>query len=101
MVKKLRVKSKKIAKERIVELFIQAQKRFKEDKSLSDRYVDLARKIAMKNNVRIPPQLKRSFCKYCYSYLVPGKNLRVRIREGKVVYYCLECKKYMRFPVKK
>lgn len=87
-----------IASERIKILFKEAKKAFKEDPRLSHRYVELARKIAMKYKVRIPFPLKRRFCKHCYCYLVPSKNCRVRVGGGKVVYYCLNCKKYMRFP---
>lgn len=90
-----------IAKERIKELFKQAEKIFDEEPKLADRYVQLARKISMKYKTRIPSELKKRFCKHCYCYLVPGKNCRVRTHEGKVVYYCLSCKKYMRFPYKK
>jgi ribonuclease P protein subunit RPR2 len=90
----------KIAKERINELFKQAEEAFDKDEKLADRYVELARKISMKYKVRIPSALKKRFCKHCYCYLVPGKNCRVRTHEGKVVYYCLKCKKYMRFPYK-
>ena len=91
-------KQKTIAIERIEILFQQAREIFNKDKDLSNRYVHLARTIAMKYKLRIPKQLKRQFCKYCYSYLMPGKNLRVRARKGKIVYYCLDCKKFMRFP---
>ena len=91
-------KQKEIAKERIKILFKEARKVFKKDKKLADRYVKLARELAMKYKVRIPSELKRQFCKHCYSYLMPSVNCRVRTREGKVVYYCMECKKYMRFP---
>jgi ribonuclease P protein subunit RPR2 len=89
-----------IAKERIQELFRQAEEVFDEDPKLADRYVELARKISMKIKVRIPSSLKRKFCKHCYCFLKPGKNCRVRTHEGKVVYYCQKCKKYMRFPYK-
>lgn len=89
---------KKIAKERIEVLFEQAGKVFKRNKSLANRYVKLARELSMKYKVPIPAKLKRRFCKNCYSYLVPSVNARVRTREGKVVYYCLECKHYMRIP---
>jgi ribonuclease P protein subunit RPR2 len=88
---------KNIAKQRIKELFEEAEK----NKNMANRYVELARKIAMKNRVRIPSELKRRFCKHCYKYLVPGKNLRVRIQNNHIVYSCLECKKFMRFPHKK
>ena len=90
----------KIAKERIQELFRQADVMFDEDPKLSNRYVQIARKISMKFKVRIPSQLKRKFCKHCYCFLKPGKNCRVRTHEGKVVYYCNNCKKFMRFPYK-
>jgi ribonuclease P protein subunit RPR2 len=104
MPKKLHRKSKEViktAKERISHLFKEAEKAYSEDSSLSNRYVELARKIAMKYNIRIPKDLKRRFCKHCYTFLMPGKNLRVRNQEGKIVYCCLECKKYMRYPVRK
>ena len=90
-----------IAKERIESLFKQADETFDSDSALSDRYVSLARKISMKFKVRIPPKLKRRFCKHCYTFLVPGKNCRVRTHEGKVVYTCSKCKGFMRFPYKK
>ncbi|MBW3015897.1 ribonuclease P [Candidatus Woesearchaeota archaeon] len=89
-----------IAKERIKELFRQADQEFKNDPKLSDRYVQLARKIAMKFRIRIPRELKRKFCKHCYSYFKPGVTVRIRTKPGKVVYYCLKCKKYMRFVTK-
>ncbi len=93
-------KQVKIAKERIKELFNQSELAFDEDPKLSNRYVELARKISMRLKIRIPKELKRRFCKHCYCYLVPGKNCRVRTHEGKVVYYCQKCRKYMRFPYK-
>jgi len=85
-----------IALERIKVLFAEAEKAA--DLELANDYVAMARKIAMKYNVKIPPALKRKFCKHCNSYLKPGVNLRVRTNKGKVVYYCMNCKKYMRFP---
>jgi ribonuclease P protein subunit RPR2 len=92
---------KKIALERIEILFKEANKVFKKDKKLADRYVELARKIAMKYKARIPSKFQKQFCKHCYKFLMPNVNCRVRLKEGKVVYYCLECKKYMRFPYTK
>ena len=94
-------KQKEIAKERIIMLFAQADKAFASNPSLSHRYVTLARKLAMKAKVRIPVELKRKFCKNCYKYLRSGSNARVRTREGKLVIYCLECKKFTRVVLKK
>ena len=91
---------REIALERINILFQEADLMFKEDPRLSDRYVEIARKIAMKYKVSIPRELKRRFCKHCYTFLVPGINCRIRNNEGKMVYYCKICKKFMRFPLK-
>src|SRR3989338_2224621 len=92
---------KQIARERITELFKQAEIIFREYPHLSNRYVELARKIAMKYKVQIPRNLKKKFCKNCFRYLVPSVNCRVRLNKGKVVYYCFGCKNFMRFPYKK
>ena len=94
-------KQKEIAKERIKILFEQAEQTFSKNKSLANRYVTLARKIAMKVRLRIPLEHKRKFCKHCYKFLMPGTNARIRTRNGKVVISCFECKKFTRIPVKK
>lgn len=85
---------KKIALERIIHLFKEARG----NPGKADRYVELARKIAMKTNVRIPREYKRKFCKHCNNYFQKG-NYRVRTRNKTVVYYCFNCKKYMRFKI--
>ena len=91
-------KQKEIAKERIRILFAKADASF--PSPLSNRYVTLARKIAMKTKSRIPIELKRKFCKHCYKYLRSGKNSRTRTRDGKVIISCFECKKFTRIPLK-
>ena len=60
---------KKVARERIETLFIKAGEIFSEKPERSHRYVEMARKIAMRYNVRIPSGLKKRFCKKCYKYL--------------------------------
>ena len=92
-------KQKEIAKERIKILFEQAEQTFSKNKSLANRYVTLARKIAMKVRLRIPLEHKRKFCKHCYKFLMPGTNARIRTRNGKVVISCFECKKFTRILV--
>ncbi len=89
---------RRIALERIKILLDEARNVFKDSKGMANRYVTLARKISMKYKVSIPRQYKRMFCKHCYKFLMPGVNCRVRLQGHKVVYYCLECKKFMRFP---
>ncbi len=82
-----------IANERIEILFSRAEEEFALHPELSDRYVEIARDIAKKFNIHIPPELRRKFCKKCGSYLVPGKNLTVRLlsKEKKVVRRCKAC----------
>ncbi len=89
-----------IALERIKQLLAEADEVFSSDKKQANRYVQLARNIAMKVKAKIPVELKRRFCKHCYSYLRPGVNSRIRTRAGKVVISCFECKKFMRIPMK-
>ena len=95
-----KAKQKEIAKERVQILFKQAEDNFSKNKSLANRYITLARKVAMKVKIRIPLELKRKFCKHCYKFLMPGINSRVRTRDGKVIISCFECKKFTRIPVK-
>ena len=94
-------KTKEEALAKFKEYLAKAKQVFKKDKAMANRYVTKARKAAMKVKLRIPRELKRQYCKHCYKLLVQGENCRVRTQRGKVVYYCMECKKYMRFPYKK
>ncbi|MDD1685524.1 ribonuclease P protein component 4 [Methanoregula sp.] len=91
--------TKKIAKERISELFVQAQGAFAEHPERSNRYVELARKIAMRQRVRIDRELRRQYCHHCYAFLVPGNNMRVRVHRGNVVVTCRTCNKKTRYRV--
>jgi ribonuclease P protein subunit RPR2 len=92
---------KTIARERIEILFREASKAFKEHPERSDRYVEIARKIAMKVNISIPREFKMKFCSKCYSFLKVGVNCRVRNHKGMMIYQCLKCKNFMRKRVKK
>ncbi len=97
----LRAKQKYIARERTKQLIRLAEKVFSKYPERAHHYIILARKVSMKARVRISPELKRKFCKHCYKFLKPGLNCRVRTKNDKVIYYCLECKKHMRFPLLK
>ncbi|MFC1728292.1 ribonuclease P protein component 4 [Nanoarchaeota archaeon] len=98
--KKKPLKIRETALERIKELFKQADSRFSENPSLSNRYVTLARKISMKYKIKLPRELKRKFCKGCHKYWKPGKTVRIRLLKGRKVYYCELCKKFTRIPYK-
>lgn len=99
MVKKATKSSKRdLALVHINGLFNEAKLVFSKDHTLSDDYVKKALVIRNKFKVKLPSEIKKSYCKNCHSYLVPGKNLRIRAINGKMAYYCLICKTYMRFP---
>jgi ribonuclease P protein subunit RPR2 len=91
---------KRIAGERIRMLFELAEKEFKKHPERSKRYVELARKIGMRYNVRLTKGMKMRFCSKCLSFLKPGVNCRVRTRKDKlsVVVTCLGCGHVSRHP---
>jgi len=93
----------KIARERIKILFNLAEKEFEAHPKRSRRYVELARKIGLRYNIRLGKKLKRKFCKNCNSLLIPGKTSQVRLKSGKktVTVRCLKCNKVYRYPYKK
>jgi len=102
MVKKYKnkAKEKKIAREMVEALFRQAKAAFKVNPELSHDLVRKARNMAMKHKIRLSSSLKRRFCSHCYRFLMPSVNCRVRAQRGKVIYYCLSCKKFTRLPYK-
>jgi len=71
------------------------------DRSLADRYVQIARKTAMKVKLKLDSCFKRRYCHNCHTYLRPSVNCRVRLRKNMVVYYCLDCKHFNRIGYKK
>jgi len=91
--------AKKIARERIDLLFLRAAEFFPYDPSISNRCVELARRIAMRQRVRIERTIRRQFCRHCYRFLVPGKNMRVRIHHHRVVITCRACGRQTRIPL--
>ena len=91
--------TKMVAKERIRVLFLQAHEAFHEHPERSNRYVTLARRIAMRQRVRIDREFRRQYCHHCYAFLVPGRNMRVRVHRGNVVVTCGICNKKMRYRV--
>ena len=87
---------KKLALNEIDMLFKQAKELFDKKPDLADKYTQKARRTALKYKVKLPLKYKRSICKNCYKYLIPGRNLRVRTHKGHMVYCCLNCKGFMR-----
>lgn len=60
-------------------------------------YVRLARRIAERNRLGLPRELKRFTCDRCDAYLRPGHNARVRLGGDRVVITC-ECGAQSRYP---
>ena len=94
---------KEIARQRIRTLFRLAMDTANEAPDLAQRYVEIARRIAMRSRLRIPKEYRRLICRHCKSFIFPGVNCRVRIqpkREPHMVITCLNCGKHMRIPLK-
>ena len=95
--------TKRIALQRVHSLFSLAKEVIREDPELAQRYVKIARKIAMGTKLRLPREYRRLVCRHCKSFILPGVNCRVRIqsrREPHVVITCLNCGKHSRMPLK-
>jgi ribonuclease P protein subunit RPR2 len=90
-----------LVRNRIKILFRLAEEEARQpDRGRADRYVELARKLGMRYNVRIPRHLKRRICRKCHAYLVPGRNATVRVRRGRIIVHCHECGRILRYPFK-
>ncbi len=87
-------KLKTRAIERIHILFSNAAKA---DQNTANRAVKLARAIQTKFKVRMPQEFRYRFCKHCLTYW-NSKTMRVRTRNGKVVFLCRACKHIRRKP---
>lgn len=61
------------------------------------RYVRRARRIAERNRLSLPQEFTRFTCDRCDAYLLPGRNARVRLRNGHVTITC-ECGQQARYP---
>lgn len=99
MPKRKKGQERRIARERIDELFRLAEvEALKGNLGRSNRYVELARRIGMRYNVRLPSEHKRRVCGECHAYLLPPKTARVRVGGSRIVTTCLACGAIMRFP---
>ena len=89
----------KIAKERIDILFNLAEKELKKHPKRSRRYVELARKIVKRCNVRLTTGQKKKFCKKCNQLLKP-KTSEIKIDSNKkfIKIRCMNCGNVSRQP---
>jgi len=87
-----------VAAERIEVLAARAREAARADQTeRARRYVRLARRIAQRHRLSLPKSFDRATCDACDRYLIPGRNARVRTRDGHVVVTC-ECGAQQRYP---
>ncbi len=93
----------KISSERIKKLLQMSKEYAIEKPGLSKRYAELAKKIGMRYNVRFSKAEKRSVCKKCNLYLIPGKTSIVRTskKQQAVVTTCKGCGFVRRSPYRR
>ncbi|MFH8080777.1 MAG: ribonuclease P [Candidatus Aenigmatarchaeota archaeon] len=90
-----------IAKERIGILLSLARKIVEKHPERAKRYIQLARKIGLRYNVRLG-KLKRTFCKNCNIPLIAGKTCLHRLDSSKKTLniICKSCGNIIRIPYK-
>ncbi len=98
MLKREKRLEKRIARERIKILFDLMQRVKGEDYELARRYVELARRIAMRYRIRLG-KLKMLYCKKCL-YPYKSGRFRVRIQKSRVIITCLNCGYVRRIPIR-
>jgi ribonuclease P protein subunit RPR2 len=87
-----------VAAERIERLHELAREAADEgETALAKRYVRRGRRVAERNRLPLPKRFKRFTCDDCDAYLIPGRNARVRTRDGHVVVTC-DCGEQARYP---
>jgi len=96
-----KIKAKNEAMALIPELLEKAKKSYKEGNNRLYRvYSNKINYLYMKHKIRLPKEIKRQICKHCYGVLLPSLNARIRTKEGKLIIYCMGCKKYTRILLK-
>lgn len=91
-------RQRRIAEERIDLLFDQAADRVTDRPELSDRYMEIARAIAMRYTISFSREQRMRFCQECGAYLEPGVTARVRVDDGEKRIRCDACEDISRFP---
>ncbi|MBT8171375.1 hypothetical protein KJN74_00690 [Candidatus Bathyarchaeota archaeon] len=95
--------NKQIALQRVHTLFKMARKTINENPHQAQRYIQIARRIAMRTRLRLPKEYRSQICRKCKSFILPGVNCRIRIqqrRESHMVMTCLNCGGHSRIPLK-
>lgn len=100
----MKSKIREIALSRIERLLKLAIRMLDRRPDLSQRYVEIARKISMRARTRMPEEKRMLICRHCKRFIFPGVSSRVRLqprREPHIVITCLYCGKHMRRPLRR
>jgi ribonuclease P protein subunit RPR2 len=84
--------AREIAMERITILVAHALQ--EQDPLLATAQAKLAKKIAMRFQLKLPYAIRQLYCKKCKMFIIPGKHSRVRIGRSEtraVRITCLRC----------
>jgi ribonuclease P protein subunit RPR2 len=82
----------RVARDRIATLFALAEREAGTGHGeLADRYVNLARRVGTRYNVRVLPEYRELYCRSCSAFWVEGRTVRTRLRTGRRVRTCLRC----------
>ena len=96
-----KLQAKKDAEQKIPLILEKAKKALKSgNKRLAWIYSRKVKHISNRNKLRLSPAVKRQFCRHCNHVLIPGVNCRVRTKDGKLITYCLECRKFSKVTLK-
>lgn len=87
-----------IARERIDRLHRLASDAARDgDDERAKEYVRLARRVGERHRIGLPREFRRFTCDRCDRFLRPGRNARIRLRDGHVVVTC-DCGEQARYP---
>ncbi|HID42902.1 MAG TPA: ribonuclease P [Archaeoglobaceae archaeon] len=98
MIRREKRLEKKIAGERIKILIEGARKRMFEDYEIARRNIIIATRISQRYRVKIPRELKITYCKKCF-FPYRSDRFRVRVKKSRVIITCLNCGERQRFPI--
>lgn len=99
----MKLERKKIALERIDQLFQLARDVIHQDEELAQKYVTIARQVAMASRVALKREYRQQICRGCKRFILPGVSSVVRTqsrREPHTVVTCGYCGRHMRFPLR-
>ena len=82
---------KEIATQRILILFENAVSNASKNPRLAERQAQIARKISMRFKIKMPWQIRSSFCKKCKKFIVPTISSKVRVGRTSVKSIRITC----------